>query len=91
MTIPAFLFGSLVAAILGALFHVWKGGGPLRIIGLIVSGVIGFWVGHFLAVLAGISFWKIGPIQFGVSLVCSVVFLFLGNWIFSTPVNNKGG
>ncbi len=89
MTSPAFLFGSLVAAILGALFHIWKGGVPLRILIYMVSAVIGFWVGHFLADLAGIALWEIGPVHFGPSLVCSILFLFLGNWLFSIPAKKE--
>lgn len=82
MTLPAFLFGCLIAILLGSLFHLWKGGRFWHIIMYIVFSLVGFWLGHFAAVYFGFSLWSIGPIRFGASLAASIGFLFIAGWLF---------
>lgn len=81
MTFPAFLFGSLVALLFGAGFHLWRGGGVGRLLGYIFFGEVGFWAGHFAAQFWGIRFWDIGPIHFGIALLGAILLLFLGLWL----------
>ncbi len=90
MTIPAFLFGSLIAIFLGALFHLWKGGGPFYILLYLLASLVGFWFGHFTARYLQITFWKIGPLFLGLALVSAVLFLFVSAWLFrKNPTNDK--
>jgi len=87
MTIPAFIFGSLIAFFFGAIFHVWRGGSLLLMFLFILSSVIGFWLGHLAALFWGVNLWNVGPIRFGPSIIGAVLFLFLARWLFQ-PTRN---
>ena len=89
MTIPAFLFGCLVATLLGSLFHLWKGGGLLHILLFILFGIGGFWLGHLAASYWELALWNIGPIHFGPALILCIGFLFLAHWLFNFPAPKK--
>jgi len=90
MTVPAFLFGTLVAVFLGALFHLWKGGGPFFILLYIVASVMGFWAGHYSAEYLNLTFWSIGPVRYGPSLVAALFFLLVTSWLFNKkPADQK--
>jgi len=81
MTIPALVFGSIIAFIIGTVFHLIIGGGFIRIIITIVSSLIGFWIGHFIGYKIGLSFWNMGLIQLGPAIIGSLLFLVLGYWL----------
>jgi len=82
MTLPAFLFGILVSTLMGAAFHLWKGGGfNALLIDLVVSWV-GFWLGHIAGVTAGLSIGTVGPLRLGSAIVGAIIFLSLGYWLF---------
>jgi len=81
MTLPAFLYGSVIALLLGAVFHLWRGGSLVHVILYLVASVVGFWVGHLVAAFWNLQFWFLGPIRFGVALVGSLGFLFLVDWL----------
>lgn len=82
MTLSAFLFGMLISTLMGALFHLWKGGTLLDL--LIDVGVswLGFWLGHFAGVTAGLSVGTVGPLRLGSAVVGGIIFLSLGYWLF---------
>lgn len=82
MTLPAFLFGCLIAILLGSAFHLWKGGGLWHIIMYILFGLAGFWLGHLASVLLDFHLWDIGPIHFGPALAGALIFLFIARWLF---------
>jgi uncharacterized membrane protein required for colicin V production len=82
MTIPAFLFGSLIAVLLGSLFHFWKGGGFFHILLYMLTGVVGFWSGNLFAQLVNFELWSIGPIRMGPSILSALFFLLLARWLF---------
>jgi hypothetical protein len=81
MTLPAFLFGLLVAILYGAAFHVWRGGSFWRLVLYILLSAAGFWAGHFLGVRMDLEFGKVGPLQMGVATVVSAIFLGVGYWL----------
>lgn len=81
MTIPAFLFGVLVSTLIGAIFHLWKGGGPGRIFLYVFLCWIGFWIGHYLGNFIQWTLWDIGPLKFGFAISGSVFLVFLGYWL----------
>jgi ABC-type dipeptide/oligopeptide/nickel transport system permease component len=82
MTLPAFLFGCLIAILLGSLFHLWRGGSFWHIVLYILFSIAGFWLGHLIASIFHIQIWNIGPIRFGPSLLFDIMFLFLAQWLF---------
>lgn len=83
MTIPAFIFGTTVASLMGTAFHLWRGGGFWRLVLSVVSACLGFWSGHGLAGLIGLNLGRVGPTNFFFGLVGSAVFLFVIFWLGS--------
>lgn len=81
MTLPAFLFGFLVSTLLGAAFHIWKGGGPGRLLTYIGLSWVGFWAGH---IISGIIHWElinIGPLHFGFAMVGGITLIAAGYFL----------
>ena len=81
MTAPAFLFAFLLATLLGAGFHFWKGGGGGRLLLLLLLSWAGFYLGHRLGDSWEINLLLIGPVQGGFGVLGSLVLLVVGNWI----------
>jgi hypothetical protein len=81
MTAPAFIFGFLLATMLGTAYHFWKGGGGGRLVLLLILAWTGFFLGHWLGNSWGVNFLMIGPIHGGFGLLGSLLLLAIGNWI----------
>lgn len=81
MTLPAFLFGFLVSTLMGAAFHLWKGGGLGRLLLYLILAWIGFWGGHLLAGYLGFTFGSIGPLHLGMAFLIGAVTIFGGYWL----------
>lgn len=81
MNISSYLFGFILATLLGALFHLWRDGGILRLLLYLVLAWIGFSIGHWASGSVGFNFMSVGPVNLGGGIIGSVVFLFLGHWI----------
>jgi hypothetical protein len=84
MTIPSIILGSVIAVLVGAIFHLWRNGGFIQLVVYIVASVIGFWVGHGVAVIIDLDFLSYGPLRLGLALVGSVIFLGLAYWLTLT-------
>ncbi len=82
MTLPALLFGFLISTLMGAAFHLWKGGGFSKLMTDLFVSWIGFWLGHFAGVSAGLAIGTLGPLRLGSAVVGAVIFLSLGYWLF---------
>jgi len=81
ITIPVFIFGSLIAGLVGSLIHLIFGGKPFRLLLSILFSWIGFWVGNNLGFQYGLYFFKYGPIYFGTALLVSLILGLIGYWI----------
>lgn len=81
MTLPALLFGVLVSTLMGAAFHLWKGGGLGRLILYLILGWVGFWIGHVLGNALGWTFGSIGPLRLGMAVVAGLGVLAFGHWL----------
>jgi len=80
MTIPALLFGFLVSTFMGAAFHLWKDGGLGRLILYVVLAWVGFWGGHVLGEQLGWTFFSVGPLRFGMAILCGAALIGIGYW-----------
>ncbi|MEJ2447324.1 MAG: hypothetical protein P8Y37_05205 [Anaerolineales bacterium] len=81
MTAPALIYSFLLATLLGAAFHFWKGGGGGRLLLMLILSWVGFFLGHQLGTFWGLNFLMIGPVQGGFGILGSILLLMIGNWI----------
>ena len=89
MSLPTLLFGFLISTLMGAVFHLLRGGGAGRLILYLILGWAGFWAGHFLASYFGWSFGSLGPLHLGVAVLVSLVFLGIGYWLSLVEVEAR--
>jgi len=81
MSLPAILLGVVVASLLGAFYHLWRGGGPVRIVFYLLMALIGFFGGVYLAHLKGWALWLIGQVDIGFGALGALLILGLGDWL----------
>jgi hypothetical protein len=86
MTYPSLLLGFLIASLLGAAFHLWRGGSFGRLLLYLVLGWIGFWAGHFLAGYMEWTYDRVGPLHAGTGAIASLLLLMVGHWLSKIEV-----
>jgi hypothetical protein len=89
MTIASFFFGTLIAIMLGCGFHFWRGGGLKWLILFNLFSFTGFWSGHIVAALLKWKFLNLGPINLGLGVIGTLIFLFAGYWLSMASVELK--
>ena len=89
MSLPAILLGVVIACLVGALYHLWRGGGPGRIAFFLVLALIGFFGGTVLANLKSLVLWQIGQLDVGFGALGALLILGLGDWL--TLINTQEG
>ncbi len=87
MTLPALLFGILLAALYGSVFHAWKGDALKRLPLYLLLAEIGFWGGHVLAAVLRWNFAAIGPLNAGLGTLVCFLTLFLGRWLSQVEIS----
>jgi len=63
MTLQAWLVGFALSTVLGAVFHLWLGGGSRRLALYLLAAWLGFALGHFVGEALLIDALKIGPLN----------------------------
>jgi hypothetical protein len=81
MTFPAVVFSIFLAALLGSLLHLWRGGSLVHLLIYLVLSLVGFFVGHYLANALAIRFIILGTINLGMGILGSLAFLGIGYWL----------
>ena len=81
MTVPTVLLGTIIALLLGALFHLWRGGKAGRFLLYLILSIAGFWIGQWGAESLKLNFDKLGQIHLAIGILGSLVFLFIGYWL----------
>lgn len=89
MTPQAILFGALISTLIGALFHLWRGGGLNRLLLYMVLSWLGFWGGHFLAAQLGWTFAAVGPLNLGMGIIVAVLVLAVGYWLSLVKIEKQ--
>ncbi|MGD0611595.1 MAG: hypothetical protein ABSB41_08765 [Anaerolineales bacterium] len=89
MTLPALLFGLVLASIYGTAFHFWKGGSLGRLLLFLILAWVGFIGGDILGAVLKWDFAAVGPINTGMATFGSAVFLFVGEWLSRVEVTRK--
>jgi hypothetical protein len=81
LTIPIFVFGSLISCLLGSLIHLVLGGKPIRLLFSIIFSWIGFWVGSNLGFRYGVMVLEYGSVVYGTAIISSILLGLGGYWI----------
>jgi len=89
MTTPVLLFGIVISTLLGAAFHLWRGGGAGKLLLYLLLGWLGFWGGHIAGNLLGWTFGSIGQLRLGMAILTGVVFLGVGHWLSLVDVDQR--
>lgn len=81
MNLPALLFGTASAALIGGVVHLWRGGGLGQLFLYLLSAIIGFWTGHIIGGLVGWNFGQLGSMNYLFGILGSCVLVFIAYWL----------
>lgn len=81
MNIASVLFAWALATLLGALFHLWRGGSFWKLFFYLGLSWVGFVLGHFLGKVLDLHFIPLGSLNLGAGVLGSLLLLFLGHWL----------
>ena len=90
MSLPSLLLGFVLSTLLGAGFHVVRGGGGGKLLLDLVAGLAGFlagtiWLPHAWVFTIG----SLGSLHLALAIPVGLVFLFVGNWLSPVEVQKK--
>ncbi len=91
LTFPSLALGLIIALLIGALFHLWQGGGGERLWLYLVLSVVGFGAGHLLGVRAHWILIPVGPLDLGMAVMGSLLLLGLGHWLARLGQSHPSG
>ncbi len=91
MTIPSIVFGSMVAVLIGALFHLLRGGGFGHLVLYLLLSLAGFFAGHWVGNWRGWILFPVGPLDLGTAIVGSLVLLAVGDWLSLVNARRPAG
>jgi hypothetical protein len=89
MSTPALLLGFLISTLYGALFHLWRGGSPGRLLFYLALSWVGFSAGQITANILGWSFDNLGQLHLLTASVGSILFLGIGYWLSLIDIQRK--
>lgn len=78
---PFLLLSSVLGAMYGTLFHLWRGDQIRDLLIYLVAGILGFLVGQGIGNLLGFEAFLIGPIHVIEATIVSWSTLFLAWWL----------
>ena len=81
MTFPSIVLGLISSFLIGALFHLWRDGGPWRLVLYLILSTAGFTAGQLIGVWQGWVIFPLGPLDLGFAVAGSFVFLVIGYWL----------
>jgi hypothetical protein len=84
VTIQTWLLAFALATLYGAAFHVWQGGGARRLALYLLSGWLGFVIGHFAGDVLGIHLLKVGALNAFSATIGSVIALAAARLLVTT-------
>jgi len=81
MTIPSLLFALLLALLLGALYHLIRGGGGWHLLVYLLVSPLGFVAGHFVGLWRKWTLFPFGPLDLGMEVIGGIVFLVIADYL----------
>jgi len=91
MTIPSIALGLIVALLIGALFHLFLGGGLGRLFLYLILSLIGSAVGQYVGSWRNWILFPIGTLNLGMAIIGSLVFLVVGYWFSLVRIRPNNG
>ncbi len=91
MALPNLLFGLVIALILGALFHAFRGGSGWRLLLYLGISIFGFVLGQWLGTRFGWALYPFGALDIGFGLLGGILCLAIGDWFIGIGTNHKSG
>lgn len=89
MTLPSLILGLLIALLMGTLFHLWADGGLGHLLLYIALSVTGFGAGQWIGSSQGLQVLPVGPLDLGVAMVGSLLFMGAGHWLSLVRVQGR--
>lgn len=84
MTFASIIFGFIIATLIGAVFHLIRGG-SIKLLSLyILLSWIGFWVGQILADQLAWKYGRFGPLNLVAAVLGGILFVVGGYWLSLT-------
>lgn len=81
MSTATLLLGTVISILLGAIFHLWRGGKAGRLLLYLILSIAGFWIGQWIANLLQLDFDELGQLHIAFGILGSLLILFLGYWL----------
>ena len=86
MTLPTLLLAFALATLSGAGFHLWQGGGARRLALYLLSGWLGFALGHLVGDALRLDFFRIGALNTLSAMLGAAVALIAARWLVPAEV-----
>jgi hypothetical protein len=91
MTIPSLVLGFVIALLIGALFHLFLGGGLGRLFLYLIFSLIGSATGQYVGSWRNWILFPIGALNLGMAIIGSLVVLIVGYWFSLVRVRPNNG
>jgi uncharacterized membrane protein YjjP (DUF1212 family) len=85
---PYLLIATMLGAVYGVLFHLWRGNTIRDLIIYFLTGILGFITGHILGSLLQLNFLLLGQIHLIEGTIFSWGLLFFMQWFKPFPRNS---
>jgi uncharacterized membrane protein YeaQ/YmgE (transglycosylase-associated protein family) len=89
MSMPTIVLGLILSTLVGALFHLWRGGNAGRLLFYLVLAWVGFWTGQFIGNYFGFTFDSLGQLHIVSATLGSICFLAVGYWLSLVQVEKR--
>jgi hypothetical protein len=90
MTLPTLLLAFTLSTLFGAGFHLWQGGSARRLALYLLTGWLGFILGHLIGDALGITMLKVGALNVLSATLGSLLALFTARWLATSEVLPAG-
>ncbi len=91
MTIPAFALGLIFSLLIGSLFHLWRDGGPVRLLFYLLLSAAGFFAGQWVGGWRSWVLFPVGSLNLGLATIGSLFFLGVGYWLSLVEIRRPEG
>ena len=91
ITLPAVVLGLMIALLIGAIYHLVRGGGGWRLLLYLGLSIIGFALAELIGVWRGWNLFMVGSLDLGIGILGSVLFLVAGDWLSRIETKRESG